>query len=277
MLTSIILTLVSDHNTTLPPHLGRATYAETLIALNRLDSRLGALVHDGDGPKAITCSGLLPAPSQRENGAIKAGQPYFVRITGLTAVVSQGLERALLGQTPAVWTLHGHPFHIVAATCDPAQHAWSGRTTYEELAATQLLQSEHLPRQVTLDFASPTAFKSGGITVPIPLPNLVFGSLVERWNAFSPVTLSPEMRRFGEEMVAISRYRLESRVVDQKQGALRIGGVGQVTYTALGGDRYWLAVLQMLADFALYSGVGVQTSTGMGQVRRQDTGNGIRN
>lgn len=124
------------------------------------------------------------------------------------------------------------------------------------------------PRQVTLEFASPTAFKSAGLTVPVPMPNLVFGSLVERWNAFSPVTLSPEMRRFGEEMVALSRYRLESRVVEQKNNALRIGGVGQATYVAVAADRYWLAVLQMLADFALYSGVGVQTATGMGQVRR---------
>ncbi|RIK35422.1 MAG: CRISPR-associated protein Cas6, partial [Chloroflexi bacterium] len=45
-------------------------------------------------------------------------------------------------------------------------------------------------------------------------------------------------------------------------------GVGQATYVAVAADRYWLAVLQMLADFALYSGVGVQTATGMGQVRR---------
>ena len=76
------------------------------------------------------------------------------------------------------------------------------------------------------------------------------------------------MRRFGEEMVAISRYKLESRSVEGKQGGLRIGGVGQATYTALGGDRYWLGLLNMLADFALYSGVGMQTTTGMGQVRR---------
>lgn len=76
------------------------------------------------------------------------------------------------------------------------------------------------------------------------------------------------MRRFGEEMVALSNYRLESQVVPQKDGSPLIGGVGRATYTALGGDRYWLATMQMLADFALYSGVGVKTTIGMGQVRR---------
>ncbi|MCS6828360.1 MAG: CRISPR system precrRNA processing endoribonuclease RAMP protein Cas6 [Caldilinea sp.] len=153
--------------------------------------------------------------------------------------------------------------------CDPARHPWSGRTSYELLAATQLTRLEELERQVTLEFASPTAFKSKEMTVPVPLPGLVFGSLVERWNAFSPVTLSPEMRRYGEEAMAISRYRLESFPVASKDGAQRIGGVGRVTYRALAGDRYWLGVMNMLADFAFYSGVGSQTVTGMGQVRRR--------
>jgi len=97
---------------------------------------------------------------------------------------------------------------------------------------------------------------------------LVFGSLTERWNAFSSVALDPDVRGFAEERVAISRYELESRPVRQKGGALRIGGVGQVTYLALDADRYALAALNILADFALYSGVGVQTGTGMGQCRR---------
>jgi len=56
--------------------------------------------------------------------------------------------------------------------------------------------------------------------------------------------------------------------VQQKGGAPLIGGIGRATYSALGGDRYWLATMQMLADFAFYSGVGVKTTSGMGQVRR---------
>lgn len=185
-----------------------------------------------DGPKPLTCSGLLNAPANREGTAIQAGQEYYLRVTGLTAQVSRGLEQGLLADTPQCWELDHHPFQVVKATCDPEADPWSGRTTYETLAAGRLLQGDQASRRVTLKFGSPTAFKSGGMQVPVPLPGLVFGSLVDRWNAFSPVTLSPEMRRFGEEMVAISRYRLESRPVTQKNRAVRIGGVGQVTYTA---------------------------------------------
>jgi CRISPR-associated endoribonuclease Cas6 len=268
MLISLILTLISEQDGVLPPHLGRAHYAETLKHLGQVDAALASAIHEANGPKPLTCSGLWGASGRGENVTVRAGDAYQMRITGLTATVSQALQRALCEAPPAQWVLHGHPFRLGEVLCDPARHPWSGVTTYEELAAGQLLGSGQLARHVTLEFASPTAFKSAGLTVPVPMPNLVFGSLVERWNTFSPVTLSPDMRRFGEEMVAISRYRLESRALEQKNGALRIGGVGQVTYTALGGDRYWLSVLQMLADFARYSGVGVQTATGMGQVRR---------
>lgn len=270
MLISIILTLTSETSATLPAHLGRANYAATLARLQTLDPALGAALHDGDGPKPITCSSLLtnqPASNQLQ---IRAGGQYTLRLTGLTPLASSALEAAFLHEPPSNWTLAGHTFTIVYACCNADEDPWSGCTSYEALAANQLLQTEAPLRKVTLAFQSPTSFQSKGMHVPIPLPNLLFGSLVDRWNAFSPITLSPEVRRFGEELVALSRYRLESGVVHQKSGAPLIGAVGRATYSALGGDRYWLATMQMLADFALYSGVGVKTTIGMGQVRRVD-------
>jgi CRISPR-associated endoribonuclease Cas6 len=104
--------------------------------------------------------------------------------------------------------------------------------------------------------------------VPLPLPGLVFGSLLERWNAFAPIAFPPEARRYAEECLAVSRYELSSRPVPVKSRGLRVGGVGQVTYTALNYDRYWLSVLAVLAEFARYSGVGAGTTMGLGQCRR---------
>lgn len=267
MLISIVLTLVSPENVLLPQSVGRANYAATLAALGRVSPALAAAVHDAEGPKPLTCSSLLNVTPRRDGLAVRAGAPVAVRVTGLTAEVSRALEDALPAAPPAVWELDGHPFAVQAATSEPGAHAWAGRSSYETLAAASLTHDGG-DRTATLEFASPVSFKSGGVNVPLPLPGLVFGSLVERWNAFSPVALSPEMRRFGEEMIALSRYRLESRSVEQKNAALRIGGVGTATYRALGSDRYWLGVMQMLADFAFFGGVGVQTATGMGQARR---------
>jgi len=267
-LIAITLTLVTNKKLILPHYVGRANYAATLNRLNQVDPELGAYVHGGNGPKPVTCSSLLNTRSNRQGTPINAGEPYYVRVTGLDARTSQGLVAGLLDDPPKTWTLDGDRFAVIDAICDERRDVWSGRTTYDALASGQMLQTGAPARKVTFHFASPTSFKSQGMNVPVPMPGLVFGSLVERWNAFSPVTLSPEMRQFGQEVVAISRYKLESRPVKQKNGALRMGGVGEVTYTALGGDRYWYGVMQMLADFAQYSGVGVQTASGMGQCRR---------
>ncbi len=269
MLISIVLTLVSETQATVPTFLGRANYVAMMERLSRVDDALVQRVHAGNGPKPLTCSPLLGVQGTAGSVSLHAGQSMFVRMTGLDPGVSTSLTAVLLDDPPDVWRLNGHHFVVQESICDPARHSWSGQTSYEALAAKQLTQADQLDRQVTLEFTSPTAFQSKEMTMPLPLPGLVFGSLVEHWNAFSPVILSPEMRHYGEEMMAISRYRLESRAVEQKNQAVRIGAVGQMTYRALGADRYWLGVINLLADFAFYSGVGVQTTTGMGQVRRR--------
>lgn len=270
MLIAITLTLAPTKPGTLPPYVGRANYAATLNRIRQLDPELSAEIHDCEGPKPLTCSSLLQNAPPRAGIPLQLDREYRVRVTGLTEPVSVALHTGLIESPPATWELDGHLFRVVATLCDSTQDGWTGQTAFETLAAQQMQQGA--ARRVTLRFASPTSFKSGGMHVPVPMPGLVFGSLVERWNRFSPVALSPDMRRFGAEMVAVSRYRLESRAVDQKSAgnkqALRMGGVGEATYVALGGDRYWAGVMQMLAEFARYSGVGVQTATGMGQARR---------
>jgi CRISPR-associated endoribonuclease Cas6 len=239
-------------------------HAAVLARLQEIDPDLAAAIHDGDGPKPLTCSGLLAAPA---SGMLVPGQVYAVRFTALTPEVAAGLRAAVLQTQPPYLELDGQRFAVEAAICDAVGDAWTGADDYVPLAAQYLGPSATLPRTVTLEFASPTTFRSAGNNVPIPLPSLVFGSLVERWNAFSPVALSPDARRFGAEMVAISRYRLHSVAVAHKGDALRIGGVGQVSYRVLSHDRYWLGTMHLLAAFALYSGVGSQTAAGMGQCR----------
>lgn len=268
MLIALTLVLSLEADATLPVHLGRANYAAVLARLAAVDPLLAQLIHDSQGPKPLTCSGILNAQARGPSLHLRRDQRYYVRVTGLQEAVSRTLEAALLTDPPPAWQLDNHPFRVEDVLCDPAADPWSGRATYESLAAQQLTRADKAEPAVRLQFASPTAFKSSGITVPVPLPSLVFGSLVERWNTFSPIALSPDMRRFGEEIIAISQYSLRSVPVAQKAQGLRIGGVGEVTYRALSSDRYWLSLMHMLADFALYSGVGVQTASGMGQVRR---------
>ncbi len=264
---SIVLRLISERAGVLPAELGRANHALLLSRLAEKEPTLAESLHDGDSIKPITCSGIM---GQRPPGNITvcAGDRAEVRCTGLTDEISAALETSFLHVAPAAWPLHGHPFHVAEVICDPVRHPWSGRQSYQELAAAGLRQAERLPRQTTLEFASPTAFHSRGALMPLPLPALVFGNLADRWNAFGGVTLATDIRQFAEEGVLLNRYSLESRPSPTKNGRTRIGAVGRAMYSLEDGAPYWAAALHILAGFALYSGVGVQTSAGMGQCRR---------
>jgi len=150
--------------------------------------------------------------------------------------------------------------------------AWAGAGSYEQLARAWLLELRRPPAYLDLVFASPTAFRSGGLLVPLPLPRLVFGSLWERWNALAPVRLGDEVLAFAEHEVAISRHRLQTEAVPLS-GGLQVGFTGRCTYVAPGSrparngsDFAWRA-LHLLAAFGFYAGTGIKTTMGMGVMR----------
>ncbi|HAJ36711.1 MAG TPA: CRISPR-associated protein Cas6 [Chloroflexi bacterium] len=268
MLLSIILELTSQRAGVLPPHLGRAHHSVFLEWVAGFDAPLATALHDFEGVKPFTCSSLLGVTPTPDGLPLRAGETVSVRITSLDAVLSSQLEAHLTESAPTQWNLHNHPFAVTAVICDARRNSWSGSTTCEELAARYLVAGEAPSPTITLEFAAPTAFKSREMHIPLPLPGLVFGSLLDRWNAVSPVQLPDDVRAFAEDTVAVSQYNLRSAAVRHKQNSVLIGGTGTITYRVLGGDRYWLACLNLLADFALYCGVGVKTATGMGQARR---------
>ncbi len=96
----------------------------------------------------------------------------------------------------------------------------------------------------------------------------MFGSLPGRWNAFAPIAMPDELRRFADECLAISQFKGCTRMLRGKDGNVQIGFVGPVRYTATNRDRYWLSLINVLADFAWYAGVGRLTTQGMGQAKR---------
>ncbi len=267
MLTSLVLTLAADRPLTLPSHLGRASHAAFLRLIAGADPALAERLHTPDERRPFTCSTLWGARRQGDSLTLSPDRPVYLRYTGLTAEVSRHLQR-LAQAPPSHVEIENVPLAVQQATLDPAAHPWAGQATYEGLAATHLLPGAPPAPHAELEFASPTAFRSGGLTVPVPLPGLVYGSLVDKWNAFAPVAVSEEVRRFAEECLAISRYELATRTVAGKGEALRIGCLGRCRYTAVNRDRYWLGLVQLLTDYAFYAGVGGQTTVGMGQARR---------
>ena len=267
MLTSLVFTLTTEQPLTFPPHLGRASHAAFLRLVARSDPALAEQLHVSNERRPFTCSTLWGLRRQGQSMVMEPGAPTFLRYTGLSAQVSRHLQRWAEEPPPTI-ELEGIALTVQQATLDPASHPWAGQTGYEKLAAAHLLPAGHPDSRAELEFASATAFRSGGHIVPFPLPELVYGGLLAKWNDFAPVAVSEEMRRFAGEVLVVSRYRLKTVAFRAKARSLQIGFVGRCRYTALNKDRYWLGVLQLLSEYAFYAGVGYQTTVGMGQARR---------
>lgn len=268
-LVSLVITVRPTEQVSVPGHLGRAAHALLLRWLSEKDPALAQRWHDADGPKPFTCSSLVGGGRMQQNmtRSLSPDRTYWLRLTSLDPAVSAALI-AYRDQPPATLELDGVPLHIESLTTDPAVHPWAGMATYEEIAAPYLLARREAPRRLRLAFTSPVAFRQREMNMPIPLPDLTFGGLSDRWNAFSPIAVSPEVRRYCEDGVALSSFRLRSRAMPVKDGGMQIGAVGEASYVAVQYDRYWMGVLGLLADFAFYAGVGRLTAIGMGQARR---------
>lgn len=262
-LLSLVLTLrpaAPDPDRPLPVWWGPAAHAALLDVLRQADPALAARLHDDNALKPFTASSLMGRPA--------AGRTVTLRYTAASAEVAALLLQA--AQNGALTPgrrleLDYIPFEITTASWCTEDHPWAGAESYAGLAPAGLAGQP--PRRFTFQFASPTGFRSAERHQPLPLPDLVFGSLLERWNRFAPLALPAETRRYAAECLAVSRFELRSRSVPVKSGGLRVGAVGTVTYAALNADRYWLNLLAALAAFARYAGVGAGVGLGFGQCR----------
>jgi len=256
----------------LPRWWGRAAHALLLHIVQQADPALASRMHaDADQPwRPFTVSNLL---GSFPRGKFHPEKPYRLRLTSLDADLTALLLAAAAPGGPlapeAVVELDFCRFRVLPPPQD-GDH-WQMQTTFVDLSRPWLSARCTPPRRFTFHFASPTAFKSRGRHMPVPLPDWVFNSLLQRWNTFAPMAMPEETRRFANEVVGVSRYRLQSAVVPLKNGGRRIGAVGEATFIGLNHDRYWLSILATLARFALFSGVGVSTTMGMGQCRWIDS------
>ncbi|MGQ9492671.1 MAG: CRISPR system precrRNA processing endoribonuclease RAMP protein Cas6 [Anaerolineae bacterium] len=278
-LLSLVIQLTANAEAALAAEPGRAAQALLLDWVRERDAAQAATLHESSAARPYTASDLYREESHRRVRVVQAGERYWLRFTALSAPLSQLLLEMAADLPGKAIELGGAVFNVQSVTSAATAHPWAGHSSYSELAQAHFLSAANPPRRLTLTFASPTAFhrtapssptqrgeEAKQVTVPLPLPELVFGSLLMRWNAFAPLILPDEVRRYAQECLAVSRYRLQTHMVRFGE-AMSVGFTGQCQYTALVWDPYWLRALQLLASHAFYSGVGLHTTVGMGQAK----------
>lgn len=245
----------------LPRWWGRAIQALFLSQVRELDAGLAAELHEPGQARPYTVSGLI---GYRGPESLSDGSALSFRVTALREDVRAALVRLSEAgggfSAGARIALDYLPFEVLPRE---AGVSLAEERSYADLIAAGMSLAARA--QIDFRFRSPTLFKSEGKTQPLPLPALVFRSLLERWNAFSPLAFPEDTFRFAEECVAVSGFSLRTFPAELGENALRIGAVGKVRYRALNPDRYWISILHSLAHFSAFSGIGAGTAYGLGQ------------
>ena len=245
-----------------PADLGRAAHAAVLRLVAAGDAALAERLHQDERVKPLTVS-LLSRPHDQagDDGS------YAVRITALEPAL-EALVATWTAASMGALLLVRQEFAVERVVHTATDHLWAGQQGYEAMLQEVMLGPGAPPSRWVLQFDSPVTFRQRGMNQPLPLPDLVFGSLLDKWNWLSPLPLpEAEVRAFVSAGVAVNRFALRSAVVPTKNRAVQIGAVGRCTYVAMGRDRAMLAYLDVLARFAFYCGMGAGTARGFGRTR----------
>jgi len=215
---AVVISLAPQEAGSAPVLLGRAVHAWFLARLEQVDPDLSRRLHDEEGLRPFTVSNLWGAGAAREMRApLDPQRPCWIRLTALT----DELESALALSLPApgeLVRLADVTLAVRGVATQEGEHPWAGRASYSELVQRHTLGPGPSPRAVELDFASPTVFRSQGEDLPLPLPSLVFGSYLQKWNAFATLTLPEEAARYARECILLGRFELRSHLVSYEAG-----------------------------------------------------------
>ena len=124
--------------------------------------------------------------------------------------------------------------------------------------------------EMVLNFVSPTAFKQGPGSLPLPLPKNVFQWPMRVWKCYAPMVMSiPEdWLTWCERDVFVVGHQIETAVVSITRRESFIGFAGRVAFQAYKGSEQYLRVWQALGSLSAFCGVGHKTAMGMGAVER---------
>ncbi|HKJ39843.1 MAG TPA: CRISPR-associated endoribonuclease Cas6 [Anaerolineales bacterium] len=280
MLLAAIITLTATKPSPILGALGRPAQAWFLNQIMQNRPQLATALHDENGVKPYTVSTLLDRYGHPHKAGdwLKEGQECWLRITTIGEELSEAFLINVLKRLQKNITLHKMDFRIDGYTINPRENAWAGQTAFSEIA--QDSKYIEVSRDVRMEFVTPTAFRTNGNDISIPAPHQIFRSLWQKWNATCPESMQLDdlWPNFAadcilvNELTAVNTTRWE--FAQGTRGAAT-GFTGTVGFSLLPISKikeqwrpFWDGadvVMQSLARFAFYAGVGHHTTIGMGQ------------
>ncbi|MFM7363249.1 MAG: CRISPR-associated endoribonuclease Cas6 [Cuspidothrix sp.] len=248
---SLVIELGSASQKPIPATLNRAIHAQFMTWLSLGNPQIAASVHDSQ-LSVFSLSGLI---GYRRKQNTELGDTFMIRIAILDSNLITPLLNGIEKNQHQPLSLGKFPFILRGIFTFPGSHPLVDISDYESLANIQTIHDE-----ITLNFVSPTSFKQHQNIQSFPLPELVFGNLLRRWNKFAPSDLHfPDI----QWQSLVSAFDIKTHALKMEAGA-EIGAVGWVKYRFLDPEQARIAAV--LSHFAVFSGVGRKTTMGMGQI-----------
>ena len=270
MLLSVVIHLQAERDAAPLPR-GRAVHAWFLQQVAQRDPALASFLHQGDGnvrPFTVSDVRWQWDAFSSKGLPILAGKRYGIRITSIMPELSHLLIQDLMPHLPPRLDLAGASFRVVEAIDRGEKHPWAGRATFQSLWHQA---ASSAATHFELVFGSPTTFRSQGVFVPVPWPRLVFHGLIKKWNLFAEIPLPQDVLDVLASSLAIRGYALQATGIPlDRHGQVKTPAFwGRCSYAVVSKDRPMQRLARALAAFALFAGVGRETSRGFGQCRME--------
>jgi CRISPR-associated endoribonuclease Cas6 len=228
-----------------PPHprpVGRALNSWLFGELAKLDATSAEALHDLSAVKPLTIA-LVERPARA------------LVVTGYGPCAVPVAE--LAGRLPERLLLDGQWWRR-----DGSQAPEVTSSTWGEVGAD--LVAPGAPLRSRFEFRTPMSFHSKGQFLPLPLPELVLRSLLERWQRWSTVDLGGDAVGVIQASAILTRFRGET--TSYQLTGFNTGFVGWAEIGLRRPPPEYSGLLAVLARFAPFAGVGQKVGMGMGCV-----------
>ncbi|WP_066382225.1 CRISPR system precrRNA processing endoribonuclease RAMP protein Cas6 [Anabaena sp. CA = ATCC 33047] len=226
----------------------------SLELVKQLHQQLG--LEMGGNIPSLSYSGIIGSYSKSKDFlSFHPEEFYQLSLSGLQDVAAKAISNFDFGDC---LELFGAKFNVINREDEIS--------SYEELYTTLVGNEPEPARSFDLQFITPTTFAQGGTNLPLPVPNLMFRSWLERWNNFAPVYLgSDELIAYLSNAVPLKHHKIQTRSWQLHKGFVN-GFVGDVSLQVFHrADPLLANVANLLVQYAQFAGTGMKTRLGMGQ------------
>jgi len=249
---------------------GKHLHALFFNLVNSVNQELAEYFHQSEANKSFTISPLQIIQNRKNSdnllqyqhqNKIKSGSNCWWRITLLNDSLFSQLTKLWLNLNPKKpYHLGSGELMITSILATPNSHPWANACSYEQIYD----QASNIERNLNFKISTPTAFRYGKYDNFLPTAELVFSSLLKRWQKYSNIPLN--IQDFSYLFPAY--FNLKTEIFIEANSKF-IGCVGEISYKILGDvNLEIIKQLNILADYSFYCGLGRKTTMGFGVLKR---------